>query len=93
MTTAATTREITINLRARKLQRELIDRAAETQGKSRTDFMLEAACEKAHHVLLDQTVFLLDQRRYARFLELIEKPASANEGLARLLAATAPWDK
>lgn len=93
MSSPTTTREITINLRARKPQRELIDRAAESQGRSRTDFMLEAACEKAQQVLQDQTVFLLDQRRFKRFLELLEEPSSRNKGLTRLLASVSPWDK
>ena len=33
-----------INLRALPAQRDLIDQAAAAQGKSRCDFMLEAAC-------------------------------------------------
>jgi uncharacterized protein (DUF1778 family) len=93
MSVSTAAREITINLRARKPQRELIDRAANTQGQSRTDFMLEAACEKAQQVLLDQTVFQIDQRRYKRFLELLDNPAKPNKALARLLGSTAPWEK
>lgn len=46
-----------INLRTPASQRELIDRAAQLQGKSRTEFMLEASREKAQQVLLDQTLF------------------------------------
>jgi uncharacterized protein (DUF1778 family) len=86
-------RATTINLRARGPQRELIDRAAQSQGKSRTDFMLEAACEKAQQVLLDQTTFQLEQRRFKQFLKLIDKPARRNTALAKLLASTSPWEK
>jgi uncharacterized protein (DUF1778 family) len=86
-------RAATINLRARGPQRELIDRAARSQGKSRTDFMLEAACEKAQQVLLDQTRFQLDQRRFKKFLELIDRPAVRNVALARLLASASPWER
>jgi uncharacterized protein (DUF1778 family) len=93
MSAPTTTREITINLRARKPQRDLIDRAAESQGKSRTEFMLAAACEKAQEVLVDQTVFVLDQRRFKRFLDLLDKPVARNEALAKLLSSAAPWDK
>nr|WP_295614130.1 DUF1778 domain-containing protein [Chamaesiphon sp. GL140_3_metabinner_50] len=35
-------RDVTINIRAKKNQRDLIDRAAELQGKSRSEFMLES---------------------------------------------------
>ena len=93
MSAPVTTREFTINLRARKPQRDLIDRAARSQGKSRTEFMLDAACEKAHETLVDQTVFLLDQRRFKRFRELLDRPVARNKALAELLASAAPWDK
>ena len=93
MPATAQTQQITINLRARTLQRELIDRAAASQGKTRTEFMLEAACQKAQEVLVDQTVFMLDQRRFKRFLELLNRPIAQNKGLAKLLASRSPWDK
>ncbi len=48
-------RDISINLRARTEQRNLIDRAASTLGKNRSDFMLEAACEKTQAIVLDRT--------------------------------------
>ncbi len=89
---AAVAREVTINLRARTAQRDLIDRAAESQGKNRTDFMLEAACEKAEQVLLDKTFFALDQARYKRFMELLEAPVDS-KGLAELLGSRAPWER
>ena len=54
MNTATST---VINLRTPLSQRDLIDRAARLQGKTRTDFMLEASRDKAEQVLLDQTMF------------------------------------
>lgn len=92
MAAAVATRE-TINLRAPAAQRALIDQAAEVQGKSRTDFMLEAACEKARQVLLDRAVFALDAKRFHRFVELLDAPVDTNEALTRLLAKRAPWER
>ena len=60
-----------INLRTPPAQRELIDRAARLQGKSRTDFMLEASREKAEQVLLDQTVFTANAKQYKAFVEVV----------------------
>ena len=40
-------RDIAINLRAQAGQRDQIDQAASQFGRNRSDFMLEAACEKA----------------------------------------------
>lgn len=82
-----------INLRAPAAKRALIDQAAEVQGKSRTDFMLEAACEKAQQVLLDRTVFALDAQRFQHFVQLLDAPVKPNEALKRLLAKPAPWEQ
>ena len=86
-------RDVTINLRANQRQRALIDRAAETLGKNRSDFMLEAACREAGAVLLDRRVFLLDEKLYKRFTAALDKPPSDNPKLRRLLASKAPWER
>jgi uncharacterized protein (DUF1778 family) len=83
----------TISLRTQPAQRELIDRAARLTGKSRTDFMLEAASEKAQQVLLDQTFFALSPQDFEAFEALMSAPLSNNAALARLLTTRAPWDK
>lgn len=81
-----------INLRAPASQRELIDRAAKLQGKSRTEFMLEASREKAQQVLLDQTLFVLTPQQYKAFVTLLDAPLAKNAAVQRLLAKKAPWE-
>lgn len=92
MTTAAATRETTINLRAPSAQRALIDQAAQLTGKNRTDFMLQAACEKAQQVLLDRTVFALDEAGFQRFTALLDAPLDHSDAVVRLLSRRAPWE-
>ena len=82
-----------INLRTPATQRELIDRAAQLQGKSRTEFMLEASREKAQQVLLDQTMFSVTPKQYKAFLALMEAPLADNAALQRLLAKRSPWEQ
>ncbi|MDO5610486.1 MAG: DUF1778 domain-containing protein [Pseudomonadota bacterium] len=84
-------RDAAINLRALPEQRELIDQAARLQGKNRSDFMLEAACDKARDVLLDQVFFELDDKRLQQFHAMLDAPTEDNPGLRRLLAVQAPW--
>jgi len=84
-------RDAAINLRARPEQRELIDEAAQLLGKNRSDFMLEAACDRARAVLLDQVFFRLDADRFSEFSRLLDEPPVANEGLRRLMAVEPPW--
>jgi uncharacterized protein (DUF1778 family) len=85
-------RDVAIKLRALPEQRDLIDEAAGLLGKTRSDFMLEAACEKARSVLLDQALFQVDEAKYARFLSLLDAPIDRDAGFARLRATKAPWD-
>ncbi len=86
-------RDISINLRARSDQRDLIDRAASTLGRNRSDFMLEAACEKAQSVVLDRTFFTLDSEAFERFSALLDAPVQPNPALDRLLARRPMWEK
>lgn len=85
-------RDTSINLRARAEQRDLIDRVSKLLGKSRSDFMLEAACEKANSVILDQVYFPLGASDFKRFARLLDAPPKTNPALEKLLAKPAPWD-
>ena len=84
-------RDAAIKLRALPEQRDLIDYAARLLGKNRSEFMLEAACDKAQSVVLDQVFFRLDERKFQKFTALLDAPPAANPGLERLLAIKAPW--
>lgn len=84
-------RAAAINLRALPAQRDLIDQAASVLGKNRSDFMLEAACERAQSVLLDQVFFGLDADKFQQFTAMLDAPPGPNEGLERLMAVKAPW--
>ena len=86
-------RDAAINIRALPAQRAIIDRAASALGKTRSDFMLDAACERAQSVLLDQTFITLDTESFEEFLALLDAPPAPNPGLERLMAVKAPWDK
>jgi uncharacterized protein (DUF1778 family) len=66
-------RDAPINLRALPQQRDLIDQAAQLLGKNRSDFMLEAACDKAQSVLLDQVFFNLDQTKLQQFQAMLQQ--------------------
>lgn len=90
--TSGQTRDININIRAKRRQRDLIDQAAELLGKSRSDFMLETACREAEDVLLDQRVFTLDSQTFQKFQALLDAPPSENPKLRKLMATKAPWE-
>jgi uncharacterized protein (DUF1778 family) len=83
----------TINLRASRTQKILIDRAAEALGRSRSDFMLDTACREAESILLDRRYFFLSENDFRRFVAMLDRPPKHNPRLRRLLQAKAPWDR
>lgn len=87
----AETRRAPINIRALPAQRNLIDKAAAAVKKSRSDFMLEAACREAENVLLDQRLFFLNEEEFAAFEAALKAPVS--EAMKKLLTTKAPWEK
>ncbi len=93
MRQAQTRGSISINIRAKTSQRDLIDQAAEQLGRSRSDFMLDAACHKAEDVLLDQAFFTVDDSVFKKLQALLDQPLPATDRLRRLLKKKAPWDK
>ena len=82
---------IETNLRATRKQNALIDRAAKTLGRSRSEFMLETAYREAQAVLLDRRYFSISADAFKRFTALLDKPSASNPKLQRLLQTTAPW--
>jgi uncharacterized protein (DUF1778 family) len=86
-------RRETLNLRVPLAERSLIDRAAQSSGKTRTDFILSAARRAAEEALLDRSLLLISPASYARFLALLDAPPRPNDRLRRTMKATPPWSK
>ena len=87
------TRDVTINIRAKQCQRDLIDHAAEVQGKSRSEFMLESAYQQAQDVLLNRSFFGLDELKFKQFVALLDAPPTTrDEKLHTLLKSKSPWE-
>jgi uncharacterized protein (DUF1778 family) len=85
-------RDVNINIRVKKSQRDLIDRAAEVQGKTRTDFILDSAQKTAQEVLLDRRFFGLDDDQFDRFVAMLDEPPIYYEEMHELLTKKAPWE-
>ena len=67
--------------------------AAEAIGKSRTEFMVEAARREAEAVLLDRCFLTLDdQSVFAHLRPALDQKPADNPRLRRLLRTAAPWD-
>ena len=92
-TTNRPPRRDSLNIRIKADERGLIDRAAELTGKTRTDFVLDAARRAAVEALTDRSLFVVDAETYARFVAALDAPPVANEKLRRTMQTPAPWDR
>lgn len=80
-----------LNLRIAATERQLIDRAAQSTGKTRTDFILEAARRAAEEALLDQTLMMVSSAQYDEFVRRLDAPVRPNARLCRTMQAKQPW--
>ena len=83
----------TLNLRIPAAERGLIDRAAKSSGKTRTDFILGAARRAAEEELLDRSLFVVSPEAYTKFLTMLDAPPKPNDALRRTMQAVPPWSK
>jgi uncharacterized protein (DUF1778 family) len=81
----------TLNIRITPEERGLIDEAARVLGKTRTDFILDAARRMAEDTLLDRTLIKVSPEVHAEFLAKLDAPPQPNERLVRLMNAPLPW--
>lgn len=81
-----------INIRIPEPQRTLIDRAAESMGITRTQFILDAARERAEDRLAEQRILSLDPESFDAIHAMLDAPPVMPDGLRDLLARYPKWD-
>lgn len=79
-----------VNLRIDEIRRNLIDEAARIQGKSRTEFMVEAAYREAEKTILEQKICILDQADYEY---LARGDHQSDPKLVKLFKSESPWEQ
>ena len=82
-----------INLRIDPRSRQLIDDAARSLGKTRTEFMVETARSLAINVLLDRRLMTLETDEHAAFVTALDNPPAPGPRLRALLSRKPAWDR
>lgn len=82
--------KVPIRISARVEDRDLIDRAAASLGKSRSEFMMDSARVSATNVLLDRRKFTLDEPDFRAVLAELDRPPSKK--LIALLESKPVWE-
>lgn len=70
----------------------MIDRAATMRGRSRTDFVREAAVRAAEDVLLDVLPIRMSAAGFKAFMSALSRPAAPVPDMVDLLRRRAPWE-
>jgi uncharacterized protein (DUF1778 family) len=79
------TRTAKLDLRLTPEAKRKLQTAAESAGRSVSEFVLESALVRADQTLADRTRFGLDGERWQKFLEALDAPPREIPRLARLL--------
>ncbi len=85
-------KEHPISMRLPEADIAMIDRAAGLRGRSRTDFVREAAVRAAEDVLMENRLIRMSPEGFAEFMEGLSAPAAAVPEMAELAKRPAPWE-
>ena len=81
-----------LSMRLMEADIAIIDRAAGLRGRSRTDFVREAAVRAAEEVLMERTLVRMSPAGFAAFRAAIEAPGAPVPELVEALRRPAPWE-
>ena len=92
MSANAERKEYPISMRLPEADLAMIDRAANLDGRSRTDFMREAAVRAAEDVVMENRMIRMSPEGFADFLAVLAEPARPIPEMVELANRPAPWE-
>ena len=85
-------KEHPISMRLPEADIAMIDRAAGLRGRSRTDFVREAAVRAAEDVLMENRLIRMSSEGFADFMTALVGPATPAPEMVELAKRPAPWE-
>ncbi len=70
----------------------IIDRAAGLRGRSRTEFVRDAAVRAAEEVVMENTLLRMNPNGYKQFMSLIAAPPKSVPQMVALFKRQSPWE-
>jgi uncharacterized protein (DUF1778 family) len=92
MPRATKRKEHPLSMRMPETDIAIIDRAATLRGRSRTDFVREAAVRAAEDVLMETAPIRMSATGFKAFIDALAKPARPVREMRELFEHTAPWE-
>lgn len=93
MTRAAQRKDRPLAMRFPDDDLAIIDRAASQRGRSRTDFVREAAVRAAEEALMDNVMIRMSPSGFEAFVSALDAPPAPVPELVELLKRPAPWEQ
>lgn len=92
MASTAERKEYPISMRLPEADVAMIDRAAMLRGRSRTDFVRDAAVRAAEEVVMEQSLIRMSPEGFDAFIEVLAAPAAPVPEMVELAKRPAPWE-
>ncbi len=92
MTRAIKRKEHPLSMRLPEADIAIIDRAATLRGRSRTDFVRDAAVRAAEDVLMETMPIRMTPAGFKAFMAALSGPAAPVPEMVELFRRTAPWE-
>ena len=83
--------KIRITARVPSEMREVLEQAAELQGATLNQFVVQSAYQEAQRILERETVIRLSQRDAQKVFSLLDHPPKANKQLKEAVKAYHDW--
>jgi uncharacterized protein (DUF1778 family) len=93
MAHATDRKEHPISMRLPEADLAIIDRAAGLRGRSRTDFVREAALRAAEEVLMENALIRMSPDGFGAFMKALSAPAAPVPEMVELVRRVAPWER
>ena len=92
MSRASERKDYPLSMRLPEADVAIIDRAAGLRGRSRTDFVREAAVRAAEDVLMETTPIRMSPEEFEAFLQVLGEPLKPVSEMVELARRPAPWE-
>src|SRR5258707_14025363 len=92
MVSRAKKKDHPLSMRLPEADIAIIDRAADLRGRSRTDFVREAAVRAAEEIVMENALIRMSPKGFSAFMSAIAAPAVAVPELVEVLKREPPWE-
>jgi uncharacterized protein (DUF1778 family) len=93
MTNLTPSKNYPLSIRLPETDIALIDRAANLKGRSRTEFMRDAAVREAEATLMDSMFIRMSPEGFDAFVAALDAPPKVVPELLEILKRKSPWDQ